>query len=92
VIVFWGAGFGPTDPPVDGGTVTQGAPDVRSKPAVTIGGATAQVIAAVMSPGTAGTYQIAVRIPALPDGDHEVLANSAGYRSPTGFVTHVRAR
>jgi uncharacterized protein (TIGR03437 family) len=90
VVVLWGTGSGPTNPPVPSVTVTQGAPEAIQKPGITIGGAAAPVAAAVMSPGSAGVYQIVVTIPPVADGDHEVLANARGFGSPAGFTIHVR--
>ena len=35
-------------------------------------------------PGTPGLYQINIRVPDLPNGDHEILMGNA---PPEGFIT-----
>jgi uncharacterized protein (TIGR03437 family) len=82
-IVLWGTGFGPTNPPEAVGQLTSGAPAVTTLPAVTIGGVQAQVLSAVMSPGFAGLYQLAVQVPgSLSDGDQAIVAQVDGVQSP----------
>ncbi len=90
-IILWGTGFGPTNPPIPNGIAISGAPSAAAQPVLLIGGIFAPVAATVMSPGSAGLYQIAVTVPRVPDGDSEVLANAAGYSSPQGYTIYVRA-
>jgi len=56
---------------------------------VTVGGLAAQYIGGALTPGNAGLYQIAIKIPAnAPNGDLPVLASIDGVQTPTGvFLT-----
>src|SRR5262249_39721473 len=52
-------------------------------PRVTVGGAEAALLGAAISPGSAGLYQIAIRLPAtLKGGDAEVRVAVNGFESP----------
>jgi uncharacterized protein (TIGR03437 family) len=89
VVILWGTGFGPTTPLVSAGEIVTGAPSVVTMPVITIGGVQAQVISAVLSPGFAALYQIAIYVPnALSSGDHPVVATVDGISSPDNvFLT-----
>ncbi len=95
VIILWGTGFGATNPAVSAGiipaTATPGkVGTVVKPPTVLIGGITAKVISAVLSPQNAGLYQIAVTIPAnVGLGDQSVVVESAGFHSPSGVYINV---
>ena len=87
VIVLWGTGFGATDPPAPAGMATpSGTLYTTANPVtVTIGSAGAAVIGgtAVLAPGAAGLYQLAITVPAtLADGDYPLVATVAGASSP----------
>ena len=73
VVVLWGTGFGPANPPVPSGQVFSGANPLADKPTVTIGGQPAPVdFAGVVG---AGLVQINVHIPAsINNGDAAVVA------------------
>jgi len=87
IIILWGTGFGATDPPVPSGQVVTGAPALVANPTVTVGGVTARLISAVLSPGNAGLYQIAIQIPdSVPDGDLPVVAQVQGVLSPANVL------
>jgi uncharacterized protein (TIGR03437 family) len=77
MVVFYGTGFGPTNPPLPAGRViTQPAP-LANPVRVTIGGVPAYVGWAGLS--APGLYQFNVKIPeALPDGDAAVVVEVAG--------------
>jgi uncharacterized protein (TIGR03437 family) len=90
VLILWGTGFGPTSPAIVDGQVVTGAPAVTTNPTVTIGGAAATVIATVLSPGSAGLYQVAVTVPNVADGDQEVLATVGGVTSPSKVTIYVK--
>jgi uncharacterized protein (TIGR03437 family) len=63
---------------------------VVKTPSVLIGGITAKVISAVLSPQNAGLYQIAVIMPAsVGPGDQSVVVESAGIHSPSGVYINV---
>jgi len=89
VIILWGTGFGPTNPAVPGGVTVTGAPTLTTVPTVRIGGAAAEYLGGALSPGSAGLYQIAVRVPAgTPAGDIPVVVDAGGVSSPDGvFLT-----
>ena len=80
-IVLWGTGFGATNPITPSGeTVAHAA--LVSLPTVTIGGLIAPVAYAGISAGSAGFYQIQVKIPAeAPDGDLPISLEYAGAAS-----------
>ena len=84
LVVLWGAGFGPAG--VAWGSLTPAGRTYSSAPVtVTIGGVNAAVYGgtAVLSPGFAGLYQVAVQIPAsTPNGDALVRAVVGGVQSP----------
>jgi uncharacterized protein (TIGR03437 family) len=85
VLILWGTGFGPTTPAVPAGQVVTGAPTANTAPVVRVGGTQVEVIGVALSPGSAGLYQIAIRLPAsLPTGDQEITAAVGGFTSATG--------
>jgi uncharacterized protein (TIGR03437 family) len=58
---------------------------------VTIGNLPATVIGAALAPGSAGLYQIAVRVPAsVADGDQPVVAQVSGIQSPANALLGIR--
>ena len=68
-----------------------GAPPVATLPAVTVGGTPVTVIGAALSPGSAGLYQIAIRMPAsLPSGNSWIRASVGGFTSTAGVNVFVR--
>ncbi len=92
VIILWGNGFGPTTPPLPGDVVTPGSPvhNVATRPDITIGGIPAEFVSGAMSPGLASVYQIAVRVPALPAGDHAVRIMQGGSQGPDRLLLAVQ--
>jgi uncharacterized protein (TIGR03437 family) len=91
VVILWGTGFGATAPEVLSGTTVTGAPTVTNNPTVRMGGAGVEFLGAALSPGSAGLYQIAVRVPdSAPDGDLPVVAELGGFRSPDNVFITVR--
>ena len=94
ILILWGTGFGPTNPAVPAGLVppptgpivTGGGIPVT----VTVGGVTAQLISAVLSPYT-GVYQIAIQLPStLPNGDVPITASIGSYQSPDNVYIYVQ--
>jgi uncharacterized protein (TIGR03437 family) len=90
VVILWGTGFGATNPSESPGTIVTGAPAVATIPAISVGGAPATLISAVLSPGSVGLYQVAIRLPAsLPSGDVPIMASLPGSSSPAGVFIFV---
>ena len=91
VIILWGNGFGPTNPvaPVGSAVPSDKTYSTTTLPAVTINNIPAMVFGAALAPGFAGLYQIAIQVPAVPDGDWPIQATIGGAQSPTGTVLSV---
>jgi len=92
VLVLWGTGFGPTNPPVPTGLATPADKtySAASAPFVTINGTRAIVFGAALAPGSAGLYQIAIQVPNnLPDGDYAIQAGVGSILSPSGTILSV---
>jgi len=93
VVTLWGTGFGPTSPtaPVGAEIPTGTLYNTASPVTVTVGGKTAVVYGAVLSPGYAGLYQVAIQIPpSLGNGDYPVIATVNGAQSPAGVSITVQ--
>ncbi len=91
-VTLYGTGFGPTDPAIQAGRISRGPTGLAYRVSFTVGGvavAAQDVLYAGASPGFAGVYQFALRLPAnLPDGDAPVTANVLGVFTPPGpFLT-----
>ena len=92
ILDIYGASFGPTNPSFDPGVAPTTAAQVTVTPVVTLGPITmngADVLYAGVSPGTAGLYQLSIRVPAgLPDGDNPLVMTIDGISSAAGaFLT-----
>lgn len=88
VVLLFGTGFGPTDPPVAAGNVFSGAAPLRSAVRVLMGGIQADVLFAGLS--GAGVNQFNVRVPAnIPSGDVPVLADTLGFATQEGVFLRV---
>lgn len=83
-VVFYANGFGPTNSPVQSGSVTQSG-TLSPLPVITIGGKTAVVsFAGLVSPGE---FQFNVAVPAsLADGDQAVIATYGGASTQAGAL------
>lgn len=93
VIILWGTGFGPTTPAAPPGEeVPSTATYSTMQPVtVTVGGIDATVYSAVLSPGFAGLYQIAIQVPlSAPNGDLPIVAQINGAASPTTTLLTVQ--
>ena len=82
VIILWGTGFGPANPPVPAGQVFSGANMLANVVTATIGGQTAPVdFAGVVG---AGLVQINVHVPSsINNGDTPVVATVGGVSTQT---------
>ncbi|HYM06899.1 MAG TPA: LamG-like jellyroll fold domain-containing protein [Terriglobales bacterium] len=91
VIILWGTGFGPTNPSVPAGqnASANGHYTLTATPTITVAGIAANYVAGGPTPGNAGLYQVAFRVPAnAPDGDLPVGVTVNGRTSPSGvFLT-----
>jgi uncharacterized protein (TIGR03437 family) len=91
VLILWGTGFGPTNPPTTAGVVVTGAPVAATLPTITLANSmNASVIATALSPGSVGLYQTAITLPtSVPTGNVSIQASVGGVQSPTGIVIFV---
>jgi len=93
IITLWGTGFGPTNPPVPKGQLVP-SDTLYSLPAsltILVGNVPAQILSAVLTPGEAGVYQIALQVPnGTPGGDQPVVAQIAGVTSPIGAYINIQ--
>jgi uncharacterized protein (TIGR03437 family) len=92
IIIIWGTGFGPTNPPAPVGSEVPPGPTYYTANAVTVtlGDTPAAVYGAALSPGFAALYQVAIQIPdSLADGDYPVVATISGAQSPAHVLLTV---
>lgn len=89
ILTIFGVGFGPTASTAPAGTIATAAASTLGAASVTIGGLTAQVLYAGLSPGASGLYQVNVVVPAnVPPGDQPIIIQVNGGISPAGpFLT-----
>jgi uncharacterized protein (TIGR03437 family) len=93
VLILWATGFGATNPSTPAGVEVTGAPTVATAPTITVGGVPVSVINAVLSPGSAGLYQIAIQLPAsVPLGAVTIQASVGGAISPAGISIYVSSQ
>ena len=93
IVVLWGTGFGPTNPPTTAGTIVSGAPATATLPVVTVGGIGVPVVSSVLTTGTAGLYQIAIQLPAnVPTGTPAVQASIGGVSTQPAVALFVGAQ
>lgn len=90
ILILWATGFGPTSPATAAGIEVTGAPAAASTPVITVGGTPVQVLATVLTPGTAGLYQIAIQLPgSLPSGPQVLQASTGGVQSPSNVLLFI---
>ena len=86
VIVIYCAGLGPVDPPLEAGSAAPATVLTRigGPSALTIGGRTATILFAGLTPGFAGLYQVNATVPegVAPTGQVPVVLTVAGQQSP----------
>ena len=92
VLILWGTGFGPTNPPVAAGIPVPSDTVHNTNPVtVKIGTADATVFGAALAPTFAGLYQVAIQVPAsMADGDYALQATVNGVSSPDGVTLSVK--
>ena len=82
VILLFGTGFGPTNPPTNFGQTFSGAPPTTNQVTCTIGGANATVqFAGLVAPGE---YQFNIQVPPAPSGDNLVVLQVNGISTQAG--------
>lgn len=92
ILILWGTGFGPTNPPAPSGSAVPGDKtySTTNTPSVAIDNLQATVYGAALASGFAGLYQVAIQVPlSLLDGDWPIQATIGGVQSPTGVVLSV---
>lgn len=92
-VTLWGTGFGPTNPapPADAAIPSNPVPAITATPAITLGGMAAQFMGGAMAPGSAGVYQIAIKVPAnAPNGDLPLKVTIGGVSIPDGMFLNVQ--
>lgn len=72
------AGLGATNPPTPTGLAPQVAASPVATPTLTVGGKPATIVAAAVSPGFAGLYQVAFKIPDGVQGSAPLVLTSNG--------------
>jgi uncharacterized protein (TIGR03437 family) len=93
VLILWGTGFGPTTPAAPVGQVVPSSAtySTTDRPTVTIGGVSATVYGAALSPGFAGLYQVAIQVPASAvNGDQPIVATIGGVSSPVSTLIDIQ--
>jgi Protocatechuate 3,4-dioxygenase beta subunit len=85
---LYGTGFGPTLPDVAPGKVFNGNAPLAAPATVMVGGMPAPVSFSGLA--GAGLNQINVTVPPLPDGDHPVIAESAGVSTQAGVLLKIK--
>ena len=91
-IILWATGFGPTTPAAPGGFAVPSNQTYATAtlPSINIGNIPATVDGAALASGSAGLYQIAVKVPgSLTDGDWPIQASIGGVQSTAGAILTV---
>ncbi len=87
-ILLYGAGFGPTNPPIPTGQLVTAAEPLANSVQFSMGGVTATAtFAGLVGPGL---YQFNVTVPNLAGGDAALLATIGGVTTPTGVSVTVQ--
>ncbi len=84
ILVIYCTGLGAVRPSVPNGLLAPSGPvsETLVEPSVTIGGVRANFIAAALTPGFIGLYQVAVQMPlGVPAGSRDVVITVGGLRS-----------
>lgn len=91
LITLYGIGFGPTSPVQVPGVIAAVAAGLTTGAVVTLGGVTAPVSYAGISPGSAGLYQINIAIPlGVSAGNQAVSATINGVKAAAGATLAIQ--
>ncbi len=91
ILTAYGVGWGFTSPAAVVGGLAAGAADIIGDHTLTIGGKTAKVSYAGLSPGFAGLYQINFTVPSgLAAGDQPIVLTIDKISTPTGAFLAVK--
>jgi uncharacterized protein (TIGR03437 family) len=60
-----------------------------TQPSVTLGTIPAQVLGAALTPGSAGLYQIAVKLPIVSDGTYALQTSIGGVQSTASAMLSI---
>jgi uncharacterized protein (TIGR03437 family) len=83
VIILYGTGFGPTNPPLPSAQLVTTPAVLANSVQITIGGVPALPVA-YAGLVEAGLYQFNVTVPNVPNGDAVVVAQIGGVQTQTG--------
>ena len=86
VILLFGTGFGPSDPPVAAGQLLMKASPPAALVTATVGGIAADVQGYLVY---AGTYQFNLTVPQLPSGDAALSLSVAGHTIQNGVMLSI---
>lgn len=86
VILLFGTGFGPTDPPVPAGQLVTNAAPTAQLVTATVGGVPANVQGYLVYPGM---YQFNLTVPQLPAGDAALTLSVAGRSTQSGVMLSI---
>ena len=91
ILTVYGVGWGVTTPAAVVGSLAAGAADITGAHKLTIGGKTAEVSYAGLSPTFAGLYQINFKVPSgLTAGNQPIVLTIDGVSTPTGAFLAVK--
>lgn len=88
-VIVYGSGFGATAPPTGIGYLPTSGASLAASLSLKLGSATVPVDYAGRS-AFAGVYQFNIRIPDLPDGEYDLIAEIGGVQSQTGRKIVIR--
>jgi uncharacterized protein (TIGR03437 family) len=94
VVTVYLTGQGPVQPPVATGEPAPGDPPAQSvyPVAATIGGSTAEVVAAALSPESVGVFRVDLRVPLIGSGSYPVKIVVDGTASNVRLITVLGGR
>ena len=93
ILTIYGISFGLTNPAVAPGALAPGAASTTNNPVVMLGTLTldsSDVLYAGVSPGSAGLYQLNIKVPALADGDYPVTLSLGSFNAAVGGYLTVK--